>query len=458
MTPRRTGAPRPAASSAVPRPAASSAVPRPAASSAVPRPAVPPGTTDRPISPDNIIDSPRPQDGLPEITATPTQLSRAAQLLADGQGPVAVDAERASGFRYGQDAYLIQLRRDGIGTLLVDPVTSGPLTELATALDGPEWILHAADQDIPCLTALGLRADSLFDTELAARLLGRQHVGLGAVIEETLGLRLAKDHAAADWSTRPLPASWLTYAALDVELLIDLRNALATELKAAGKDQWAAQEFEHVRTKPAKPAKVDPWRKTPRAGSSVRSPRSLAILRELWNSREQLAAELDRTPSKVLPHQALVAAAVARPRSRRKMSALKEFSSRQARQNQERWWRAIERALELPDDELPPTRAPLGPDELPHPRTWQRHHAAAADRLTHVRGAIRQRAEEIRVPQELLLTPGCQRHLAWDLGEEIEAGRTRSVSAQEIGERLAALGARPWQIEQAAPALVTALS
>ena len=458
MTPRRTGAPRPAASSAVPRPAASSAVPRPAASSAVPRPAVPPGTTDRPISPDNIIDYPRPQDGLPEITATPTQLSRAAQLLADGQGPVAVDAERASGFRYGQDAYLIQLRRDGIGTLLVDPVTSGPLTELATALDGPEWILHAADQDIPCLTALGLRADSLFDTELAARLLGRQHVGLGAVIEETLGLRLAKDHAAADWSTRPLPTSWLTYAALDVELLIDLRNALATELKAAGKDQWAAQEFEHVRTKPAKPAKVDPWRKTPRAGSSVRSPRSLAILRELWNSREQLAAELDRTPSKVLPHQALVAAAVARPRSRRKMSALKEFSSRQARQNQERWWRAIERALELPDDELPPTRAPLGPDELPHPRTWQRHHAAAADRLTHVRGAIRQRAEEIRVPQELLLTPGCQRHLAWDLGEEIEAGRTRSVSAQEIGERLAALGARPWQIEQAAPALVTALS
>ena len=318
----------------------------------MPRPVVPPGTTDHPINPHDIVDYPRPKDGLPEITATPTQLNRAAQLLAGGQGPVAVDAERASGFRYGQDAYLIQLRRDGVGTLLIDPVTTGPLTELATALDGPEWILHAAGQDIPCLTARGLKAASLFDTELAARLLGRQHVGLGAVIEETLGLRLAKDHAAADWSTRPLPTSWLTYAALDVELLIDLRDALATELEAAGKDQWAAQEFEHVRTKPARPAKVDPWRKTPRAGSAVRSPRSLAILRELWNSREQLAAELDRTPSKVLPHQALVAAAVARPRSRRKMSALKEFSSRQARQNQERWWRAIERALELPDDEL----------------------------------------------------------------------------------------------------------
>ena len=449
MTTRATGASRPAASSALPRPAASSALPRPA---------VPPGTTDHPISPHDVVDYPRPQDGLPTITSTPTDLSRVAHLLADGHGPVAVDAERASGFRYGQDAYLIQLRREGVGTLLIDPVTSGPLAELATTLDGPEWILHAADQDIPCLTALGLRAASLFDTELAARLLGRQHVGLGAVIEETLGLRLAKDHAAADWSTRPLPTSWLIYAALDVELLIDLRHALAAELEAAGKAQWAAQEFEHVRTKPAKPAKLDPWRKTPRAGSAVRSPRSLAILRELWQSREELAAELDRTPSRVLSHQALIAAAVARPRSRRKMASLREFSSRQARQNQERWWRAIERALELPDDKLPPTRAPMGPEELPHPRTWQRHHAEAADQFNRVRGAVRQRAERIHVPQELLLAPGCQRRLAWDLGEEIEAGRTGGVSAQEIGERLAAMGARPWQIEQAAPTLTAALN
>ena len=264
MTTRATGASRPAASSAAPRLAASSAVPHPA---------VPPGTTDHPISPHDVVDYPRPRDGLPEIIGTPAQLSRAARSLAAGQGPVALDAERASGFRYGQDAYLVQLRREGVGTLLIDPITCGPLTDLATALDGPEWILHAADQDIPCLTMLGLKAASLFDTGLAARLLGRQHVGLGAVIEETLGLRLAKDHAAADWSTRPLPTSWLIYAALDVELLIDLRDALAAELEAAGKAQWAIQEFEHIRTRPAKPAKIDPWRKTPRAGSTVRSPR-----------------------------------------------------------------------------------------------------------------------------------------------------------------------------------------
>ena len=334
---------------------------RPAVSSAVPRPAVPPGTTDHPISPHDVVAYPRPRDGLPEVISTPSQLSRAARDLAAGQGPVAVDAERASGFRYGQDAYLVQLRRDGVGTLLIDPVTCGPLTtELAAVLDGPEWILHAADQDIPCLTALGLRSASLFDTELAARLLGRQHVGLGAVIEETLGLRLAKDHAAADWSTRPLPASWLIYAALDVELLIDLRDALAAELETDGKSQWAAQEFEHVRTRPARPAKIDPWRKTPRAGSAVRSPRSLAILRELWQSREELAAELDRTPSKVLSHQALIAAAVARPRSRRKMTGLKEFSSRQARQNQERWW-----PWSYPTTSCPPLAPPWAPTSSP---------------------------------------------------------------------------------------------
>ena len=421
-----------------------------------PRPVPVPGTTDSPVAPADVVAYTSPRDGLPPVTDSPEALQDAARALASGKGPVSIDAERASGFRYGQSAYLIQLRRAGSGTILIDPLATGDLDPLARALDGPEWILHAADQDLPCLADLGLVPSALFDTELAARLLGRDHVGLGAVTEETLGLRLAKDHAAADWSIRPLPVSWLIYAALDVELLADLREALSTELVAAGKSEWAAQEFEFERTRPPRPAKVDPWR-TPRAGRAVRSRRSLAVLRELWIAREELAADLDRTPSKVLSHHALIAAAVARPTSRRKLTALKEFSSRQARQNQERWWRAIERALELPDDELPPTRAPLAPGELPHPRSWQRHHAAAAERLTEVRAAIRQHAEEIRVPQELLLTPECQRHLAWDLGAEIEAGRTGRVTAQEISERLAAMGARPWQIEQAAPALAAAL-
>ncbi|MBO3725358.1 HRDC domain-containing protein [Actinomyces bowdenii] len=406
---------------------------------------------------EQVVDCTFPREGLPGVTDTPRALAAAVAALSRGSGPVAVDAERASGFRYGQDAYLVQLRRQGAGTLLIDPVGAGDLGGLGLALREPEWILHAADQDLACLNALGLHPARLFDTELAARLLGRAHVGLGAVIEETLGLRLAKDHAAADWSTRPLPRSWLIYAALDVELLIELRAALAQELEDAGKTQWADQEFEYVRTRPPRPAKIDPWRKTPRAGRAVRSPRSLAILRELWTAREQLAAELDRTPSKVLPHQALVAAAVARPTSRRKMNALKEFSSRQARQHQELWWRAIERAMQMPDEDLPPARAPQGPRALPQPRSWQRHHAGAASALELVRAAVRERAEAIRVPQELLLAPEAQRRLAWDLGADGDAGAAR-ISAAAIGERLEALGARPWQVQQVAPRIAERLA
>jgi len=423
-----------------------------------PRPVAVPGTTADPVRQDEVVAYTRPRDGLPAVTDTPAALAAAATALAAGTGPVAVDAERASGFRYGQDAYLVQLRREGVGTVLVDPLTCGPTQALGAALDGPEWVLHAADQDLPCLAGLGLRPACLFDTELAARLLGRAHVGLAAVVEETLGLSLAKDHAAADWSTRPLPTTWLVYAALDVELLVDLRDALAAELESVGKAEWAAQEFEHVRTRPPRPAKVDPWRKTPRAGHAVRSPRSLAVLRELWTAREDKARELDRTPSKVLSHQALVAAAVARPTSRKKMQSLREFSSRQARQNQELWWQAIDRALRLPESDLPSAHAPLGEGELPQPRSWPRRHAEAATALEEVRAAVRERAAQLRLPQELLLSPDVQRHLAWQIGEQEAAGHAPDVSVRALSEVLAELGARPWQIEQSAPTLSQVLA
>lgn len=417
-----------------------------------------PGTTDHPVPAEMVRDYRRPADGLPPVTDSPDGVRGVVASLQVGSGPVAVDAERASGFRYGQDAYLIQLRRHGTGTVLIDPVTAGDLTGLADVLDGPEWVLHAADQDLPCLAELGLRPRVLFDTELAARLLGRAHVGLGAVAEETLGLRLAKDHAAADWSTRPLPESWLVYAALDVELLVPLREALGHELSAAGKDEWAAQEFEYVRTRPPRPSKTDPWRKTPRAGHAVRSRRSLAVLREMWTTRERLAVDLDRSPSKILPHHALVAAAVARPSSRRKLASLKEFSSRQARQHMDLWWAALERALALPEEELPPLHAPLPDGELPRPRSWARHHAQAAAALEVVRLTVRERAEAIRVPQELLLAPDTQRHLAWEIGEEHSAQGSADVRTEAVAARLVRLEARPWQVEQAAPRLSAALA
>lgn len=423
-----------------------------------PRPVAVPGTTARPVPQSQVRDYLVPRDGLPPLTDSPQALADAAAALANGSGPIAVDAERASGFRYGQEAYLVQLRRAGAGTVLVDPTVCGDLAALARALDGPEWILHAADQDLPCLSERGLVPAGLFDTELAARLLGRTRIGLGAVLEETLGVRLAKDHAAADWSTRPLPTTWLTYAALDVELLIELRQALDAELEEAGRREWAEQEFEYLRTRPPRPDKPDPWRHVPHGARAARSPRSLAVLREVWTAREELARELDVTPSKVLPHAAVVAAAVVRPPSRRKLAAIKEFSSRQARLHMEVWWRAIERAMALPDSQLPPRRAPLAAGELPGPRSWERHHGEAYRALKVVRSAVRRRAEEIMVPQELLLAPALQRRLAWDLGEARQAGGSPAVTTAALASRLEALGARPWQVAIVSPVLGGALS
>ncbi len=162
-----------------------------------------------------------PVDGVPEVSVTATEIGSAADVLAGGHGPFAVDAERASGFRYSNRAYLIQVRRAGVGTVLIDPVGDGgdPVTvlrPLAAVLGDDEWILHAADQDLPCLAEVGMRPPGLYDTELAGRLAGFERVNLATMVEQLLGLGLVKGHGAADWSKRPLPAAWLNYAALDV--------------------------------------------------------------------------------------------------------------------------------------------------------------------------------------------------------------------------------------------------
>ena len=235
-----------------------------------------------------------------------------AQKLAAGTGPVAVDAERASGFRYSQRAYLVQLRRAGAGTALIDPIPLGSdLRELDPALAGPEWVLHAASQDLPCLAEVGLAPASLFDTELAGRLAGLPRVGLGPLVEQLLGLSLEKGHGAADWSRRPLPDDWLVYAALDVEVLVELRDVLAELLAEQGKLEWARQEFEAVRTAGPPAPRAEPWRRTSGI-HKIRKPRALAAVRALWEARDRLAAERDIAPGRVLPDAAIVDAAVGR--------------------------------------------------------------------------------------------------------------------------------------------------
>src|SRR5690625_2046483 len=214
-----------------------------------------------------------PAGGVPEVIDSPEELRSALRAFDDAHGPVAIDAERASGYRYGQRAYLIQIRRDGAGTALIDPLAFSDLAQVNEAIADAEWVLHAANQDLPSLREVKLHPPALFDTELAGRLLGRQKVGLGTMVENELGLSLAKEHSAADWSTRPLPQSWLRYAALDVEVLIELRHLLEQELRTTGKLQWALEEFEAVRTMPPPPPRLDPRSEERRVGEAARDRR-----------------------------------------------------------------------------------------------------------------------------------------------------------------------------------------
>lgn len=389
-----------------------------------------------------------PREGTPPVVTTREELDRAARALAAGSGPVAADAERASGYRYGQRTYLVQLRREGAGTILIDPIATGELSLIDAALDGTEWVLHAANQDLPGFHDLQMYPARLFDTELAARLLGRAKVGLGAIIAEELGYCLAKEHSAADWSTRPLPEDWLRYAALDVEFLVELRERLGAALEEAGKLEWALQEFEAVRVAPDPAPRVDPWRRTS-GMHAVRGGQGIAVVRELWQARDELARKRDRSPGRVLPDRAIVAAALALPRSEQALVALPEFAGKGTRRSSGYWWAAVERALALPASEHPPRRLAGTTGTPPPPRSWPDKDPAAATRLDAVRTAVRALAEEHDVPQENLLSPAVQRQLAWTPPSVVDATSVREALEEQ--------GARPWQVELTLDALTAAL-
>jgi ribonuclease D len=372
------------------------------------------------------------------------RVAEIARRLAGGEGPVAVDVERASGFRYSQRAYLVQVYRRGAGVFLFDPPPIGDFSALQDAIGATEWVLHAASQDLPSLREIGLEPASIFDTELAARLLGHERVGLGAVVEDTLGITLAKAHSASDWSTRPLPQSWLEYAALDVEHLVDVRDKLVEELVEQGKTEFAAEEFRAVLEREPKPPREEPWRRLSGL-HTVRGRKSLAVARELWIAREEYAREEDVAPGRLVPDRALVAAVLADPQSKSALAAVKDFTGRASRSQLDRWWAAIEAGRAV--TQLPLERA-SGGDTLPPPRAWVDRNPEADARLKAARPVVEQRAEALHMPTENLLTPELLRRVAWSPPEPL--------TAESVGEALAALGARPWQIAQTAQVIVDA--
>ncbi|WP_280717805.1 ribonuclease D [Kitasatospora sp. MAP5-34] len=388
-----------------------------------------------------------PREGLPPVVVDETALAATIAAFGSGTGPVAVDAERASGYRYGQRAYLIQLRRAGAGTALIDPIACPDLSALGEALADTEWVVHAATQDLPCLAEVGMRPRTLFDTELAGRIAGFPRVGLGPMTENVLGLSLAKEHSAVDWSTRPLPEPWLRYAALDVEVLVELRDALEQELDAQGKLGWALEEFAAIANAPKPAPRVDPWRRTSQL-HKVRRRRQLAAVRELWQARDRIARERDVSPGRVLADTAIVNAALAMPQNTPALQAVQGFGPRVHRRQLEQWLAAIDRAREIPEAQLPPATAPHeGP---PPPRAWAEKDPVAAARLSGARAAVTELAEAHSLPAENLITPDLVRRVSW---EPPAAPDAASVSAA-----LRAMGARQWQVDLVAPVIATAFT
>lgn len=378
------------------------------------------------------------------MVSTAAELDALADRIAAGSGPIAVDTERASGFRYGGRAYLIQLGRADIGDVLVDPIGFGDLARLQAPLQDVEWVIHAATQDLPCLADLGLRPARLFDTELGGRLAGLERVGLGPMAEQLLGIRLAKGHGAADWSRRPLPASWLDYAALDVEVLVDLRDAVAGRLQAQGKTAWAEQEFAALTAFRAAPLREDPWRRTSGI-HRISDRRTLAAVRELWTTREELARQRDLAPHRMLPDSAIIAAATAMPRTTGQLTELAVFSGPRQRRQAPIWLAALDRARALPTGALPPAR-PAADGPPPAPR-WSTKDPSAARRLAAARDGIAALSERLAVPAENLMQPELVRRVLW-----------QPPDPADVGQVLAARGARAWQIELVGPILAAAIS
>lgn len=346
-----------------------------------------------------------------------------------GVAQVAIDAERASGFRYSQKAYLIQIAIRDKGIWLVDPVADVDLSALVEHLNSKTWLLHAATQDLPCLAELGFMPSALVDTELSARILGLERVGLGSVCENLLGIELAKEHSAADWSQRPLTQEMLDYAALDVDVMFELWEKLQELALEAGKTEWLNQEFHHLLSFKPKPPLDEPWRGLPGI-SRIKDLAKLKIAAALHAARDAIAIEKDVAPGRLIPDRSIMAAVNQAPKSRSELASNKEFQGRASRTLLSVWWDAIARSQEL-DISLEPADRGNG---IPNHKSWERRFPDAHHRLESVRPLVLSLASELNIPIENLLTPDFLRRVCFE-------------PQADVAEQLRSLGARQWQVE-----------
>ncbi|MEY3636560.1 MAG: hypothetical protein RL147_989 [Actinomycetota bacterium] len=397
-----------------------------------------------------------PAGGTPEVIDTEPGLVQAIEELKMGSGAFAVDAERASGFRYSARAYLIQIKRNGGGLHLIDPIAFGinhPLIlELNNVLNTDEVILHASTQDLPCLREIGINPQQLFDTELAGRIAGLPRVGLGPLLESLMGVSLAKEHSAADWSVRPLPMNWLTYAALDVELLVELRDRMYQMLLDSKKLPWALEEFASILAAPPPAPRIDPWRRTS-GMHKIKRRDQLAIVRSLWIARDEIASKTDIAQGKLLNDNAIVELAIAAPVTKKEFEkALRPLGLR-ARwlENLPLWLESIASAVSLPEQEWPQMRT--NADSLPPIKLWRDKFPDKYAPLSHARLRLEKISEENNIPVENLITPELVRRICWNP----PSGSTENLQVEEVQTQLLSLGARAWQVNLVGQAISEAL-
>jgi ribonuclease D len=397
-----------------------------------------------------------PAGGTPEPIDTDLALESAIDELRLGSGAFAVDAERASGFRYSARAYLIQIKRNGGGLHLIDPIPFGinhPLIlKLNDLLNTDEVILHASTQDLPCLREIGINPTRLFDTELAGRIAGLPRVGLGPLLESLMGVSLAKEHSAADWSVRPLPTNWLTYAALDVELLVELRDRINQILIESKKLSWALEEFESILLAPPPAPRIDPWRRTS-GMHKIKRRDQLAIIRSLWIARDKIASQSDIAQGKLLNDNAIVELAMAAPTSKKEFEkALRPLGLR-ARwlENLPLWLESITLAVALPEQDWPQMRT--NADTLPPIKLWRDKFPEKYAPLSHARVGLEKISEENNIPVENLITPELVRRICWNPPQ----GSNESLQVAAVETSLLSLGARPWQVNLVGQVIAAAL-
>lgn len=371
-------------------------------------------------------------DTAPELAAFATAARREVR--------VGVDTEAASFHRYRDRIYLLQISSP-TQTALIDPVAmSAPeLAPIGALLADPqlEKTFHDADYDLRVLDRdYGFRAARLFDTRIAAQLIGEPAIGLAALLEKHLGVKLEKEHQKADWSIRPLTPSMLAYAAADTRFLLALRDALEQRLQTLGRLSWAQEEFKQLEslrwTGPVGGTDEETYLRL--KGAKGLPPRSLAALRLLHRWRDTVAEREDKAPFRIIGNDALLGVARALPATAADLAQIKDLPRSLARRYGEPLLDAALRAKALNERDLPriERRARLPKDP---------GFDARLERAKAVRN---------RVAAELGLDPGVVSGRT-ALEAVVRARPANRAALEQVG------GMRHWQIDVLGDALLQAV-